>query len=249
MVFIKIEQMKKYCLLFILLSVKTTIIKAQSSDTLNNAIKINLPALIARNISVQYERAISPKMSLGLGLHLLPFGKLRSQKLISDIVDVAEINFDEAKIGSWGIVPELRYYPGKKGVLRGFYFGPFFNYSEYKMDLPIYYNDKTGIFNGSVNTLTAGIQIGVQTKLSKSVWLDIWILGPNYGGSSGDLDFKGQLDEVEQSALRFSIQNVKDDFPVKFIESYEVNESGAAMTIEGPWAGLRGAGLNLTFKF
>ena len=241
--------MKKYCLLFILLFIKTTATKAQTSDTLHNEIKINLTALIARNISVQYERAISPKMSLALGLHFLPFGKLPGQKLISDIVDVADINFDEAKIGSWGIVPELRYYPGKKGVLRGFYFGPFFNYSEYKMDLPIYYNDKTGIFNGSVNMFTAGIQIGVQTKLSKKLWLDLWILGPNYGGSSGDLDFKGQLDEVEQSALRFSIQNIKDDFPVQFIESYDVNENGAAITIEGPWAGLRGAGINLTFKF
>jgi hypothetical protein len=241
--------MKKYCLLLILLFAKITATKAQTSDTLSNEIKINLPALIARNISVQYERAISSKLSLALGLHLMPFGKLPGKKLVADLVDVADINFEEAKLGSWGIVPELRYYPGKKGVLKGFYFGPFFNYSEHKMDLPIFYNDKTGIFNGSVNTLTAGIQIGVQTKLSKKLWLDLWILGPNYGGSSGNLDFKGRLDEVEQSALRFNIQNIKDDFPVQFIESYDVNQNGAAITIEGPWAGLRGAGINLALKF
>ena len=241
--------MKKYCFLFCLILITVQAEAQQISDSVNNEIKLNISSLIVRNISVQYERKISAKISLALGVHLLPFGKLPQQKLVSDIVDVSDVNFEEAKLGSFGVVPDMRFYPGKRGVMKGFYFGPFINYSNYKMDLPINYNDKTGIFNGAVNTLTAGIQLGLQTKLSKSLWLDVWILGPNYGGSSGDLDFKGQLDEVEQSALRFSIQDVKDDFPVKFIDTYDVNENGATMHIEGPWAGLRGAGISLGFKF
>ena len=81
------------------------------------------------------------------------------------------------------------------------------------------------------------------------MYLDIWIIGPNYGGSSGNLVFKGNLDEVEQSALRFSIQDVKDNFPIKFIKSYKVDQNGGDINVKGPWAGLRGAGINLGFRF
>jgi hypothetical protein len=242
------KMIKSFFLLIIAISILKPVKAQQTSDS-SNVIKINLSALLMRNISVQYERKISPKMALALDIHLLPFGKLPYQSVVSDIVDVSNIDFTRANIGAFGIIPELRFYPGKKGALRGFYFGPFVSYSRYKTDLPINYSSKTGIFNGDISTITGGLQIGIQSKLSKKIYLDIWIIGPNYGGSSGNLVFKGNLDEVEQSALRFSIQDVKDNFPIKFIKSYKVDQNGGDINVKGPWAGLRGAGINLGFRF
>lgn len=164
-----------------------------------------------RNIAVQYERKISKKTSFAIAAHLLPFGKLPYPGLVSDIADVKNVEFNKANIGAFGIIPEFRFYPGRKGALRGFYLGAFINYAQYKTDLPINYNNKTGIFNGKISTVTGGLQIGVQSKLSRKIVLDIWILGPNYGASSGNLVFKGDLEEMEQSALRFSLEGVKEN--------------------------------------
>ncbi len=224
-------------------------IKAQEISDNSNIVKVNLSALLMRNFSVQYERKISPKLALALGVHFLPFGKLPYQNIVSNYVDVNNIDFTKANIGAFGIIPEVRIYPGKEGALRGFYLGPFISYSSYKTDLPIYYSNKTGIFNGDISTFTGGLQIGVQRKLSRKVYVDFWIIGPNYGGSSGNLIFKGNLDELEQSSLRFSIQDVKDNFLIKFIESYQVDQNGGNIKVKGPWGGLRGAGINIGFRF
>jgi hypothetical protein len=243
-------KMIKSISLFILITISLLKpLKAQEISDSSNVVKLNLSALLTRNFSVQYERKVSPKVAVALGIHFLPFGKLPYQNIVSDIADVNNIDFTRANIGSFGIVPEVRFYPGNKGALRGFYFGPFISYSRYKTDLPINYSNKTGVFNGDISTITGGLQIGFQNKLSKKVYLDIWIIGPNYGGSSGNLIFEGKLDEVEQSALQFSIQDVKDNFPIKFIKSYNVNENGGDIKVKGPWAGLRGAGINLGFRF
>jgi len=238
--------------LFLLILFLTTVgsLNAQLlPDSNKNEIKVNLSALLLRNISLQYERKITRKMSVALGAHVLPFGKLPFKNTIRDIADLQNVNFDELKIGGFGFAPEVRFYTGKKGVFHGFYLGPFLNFSSYKAGLPIYYNDKTGIFNGHIFTKTLGLQLGIQTNISKNVRIDFWLLGPQYGASSGELVFKGTLDEVEQSALRFSIQDVKDDSPIRFIDSYNVDQKGGNIEVKGPWAGLRGAGINLALTF
>ena len=110
------------------------------ADSLNNIIKLNLSALVVRNFSVQYERKVAPKIAVAIAFHILPFGKLPFSGTLSDMVDVNNVAFNKANIGSFGIIPEVRFYPGKKGALRGFYVGPFINYSHYKTSLPIDYN-------------------------------------------------------------------------------------------------------------
>lgn len=107
------KMIKSFFLLIIAISILKPVKAQQTSDS-SNVIKINLSALLMRNISVQYERKISPKMALALDIHLLPFGKLPYQSVVSDIVDVNNIDFTRANIGAFGIIPELRFYPGKK---------------------------------------------------------------------------------------------------------------------------------------
>jgi hypothetical protein len=213
-----------------------------------NAFKVNLSSLAFRNISVQYEHQIGPRMSFAVSFRELPHGQLPFYQTVSKIINNPFIQFDKMNVGAFGLIPELRFYLGQR-AMKGFYIAPFANYSMYKNDLPVPYNGKTGFFTGTVETITGGIQFGSQFRLSDRFYLDWWILGPNYGGSSGNLVFVGALTNNEQSAMNFEMERIKNDAPLHFIESYKVTNTGATIVIKGPWAGVRGMGICVSFQF
>ena len=217
----------------------------------NNVIKINLSALTFKNISIQYETRVGKKTSLALNVHSIPFGNIPYQSAFEKLIVQNFIQYDKFKLGSFGVVPEVRFYVGKKGVLHGFYLAPFVSYNNYKINLPISYNNntKTGIFDGSLNAYTGGLQLGSQFRLSKSLTLDWWILGPNYGSANGTLNFASTLTPSEQTDLSNALEKIKNDAPLKTIQSYKVSSTGAIVTAKGPWGGLRGLGINLGVRF
>jgi Protein of unknown function (DUF3575) len=246
---------KKLSLLALFFSA-SFMLNAQRSDSTkapgrNNILKINLSALLVKNISVQYERKISKRSSVALNARLLPFGNVPLKSRLEKIIDDPSVDLNNLKLGNIGITPEYRMYVGKKGALHGFYFGPFISFNNYKTDLPITYDDdtRTGIFSGKLKAYTFGLQLGAQWKLGKSVYLDWWILGPNYGTGSGDLVLATSLTSTEQDELKQELEDLKNDAPLDIIKSYEVNANGANIVVKGPWAGLRGMGINLGFRF
>ncbi len=216
-----------------------------------NVFKINLSALAFKNISLQYETKIGRKSSIALNIHTIPFGDLPFQSIFDNIVNNVDVQYDKIKLGSFGVVPELRFYVGKKAGLRGFYIGPFVNYSNYKVNLPIQYNNstKTEIFNGNLKAITGGFQLGTQFRLGKNMVLDWWIIGPNYGSENGNLSFAGALTPPEQLDLQRKLEKLKNDAPFNTIKSYTVSSTGASIVAKGPWGGLRGLGFNLGFRF
>lgn len=220
----------------------------------NNIVKINLSALVVKNISVQYERKVAKRVSIAANVHYRPFGKLPFLSTIEKVIDDPSVPVNQLKWGGVGVTPEVRFYVGKKGALRGFYLAPFANISKYKADLPIEYNNgptnNIGIFNGNISTITGGLLLGAQWKLGKSLYLDWWIIGPNYGNAKGDLILTTSLNSTEQADLRSEIENLIADAPFdKLVESYSVNSNGAIINAKGPWGGLRGLGFNLGFRF
>ncbi len=229
---------------------------AQKMDSIphagkNNIIKLNLSALVFKNISVQYERKIAKRSSLSVNVHMIPFGIVPLKSALEKLIDDPSVDLNKLKLGSFGITPEYRLYVGKRGALRGFYFGPFLSYTNYKTDLPLSYDNdtKTGIFSGKLNTLTFGLQLGAQWQLGKNVYFDWWILGPNYGSSSGDLVLKAALSQGDQDDLKTSLEDFKNSAPLSVVKSYQVDANGASLTAKGPWAGLRGLGFNIGIRF
>ena len=92
--------------------------------------------------------------------------------------------------------------------------------------------------------------MGAQFKLGKSAYLDWWIIGPNYGSAKGGLNLTTTLSSMEQTELRNTIEALKADAPFdKLIGSYTVSSTGAFINAKGPWAGLRGLGINLGIRF
>lgn len=216
-----------------------------------NMAKINLLALGLKNISLQYERAVAKKVSVAGTFRYMPTGSIPFKSTFITIADDpdTERQLNNLKVGNIAFMPEVRFYFSRKGAYRGFYLGLFGNLARYSADVPLEYDDagitKTIPMSGNITTITGGLMIGSQFRLGGPVYLDWWILGPNYGTSNGSLSGKKSMSPSEQQSLRDELADV--DIPMtKF--TYTVDANGAVMDIKGPWAGIR-AGINIGIRF
>jgi hypothetical protein len=247
--------------LFVILLLSAGVSNAQSTDSVKapgkNLLKINLTAIPLNNYSFQYERVIGKKISAGVGVRFMPKGKipLKSQieNLIGDDDDLLK-QIDGFRTGNFAITPEIRFYLSK-GVFKGFYAAPFMRYSSYSASVPFEFevdNPLTGTtteempLDGHLNTITGGLLLGWQFKISKKVFLDWWMLGPQYGSASGNIKGTKSLSSDEQQGLRDELANL-EDLPLVKVKS-TVNANGATVDFSGPWAGVR-AGINIGFRF
>lgn len=216
-----------------------------------NLLKMNLLALTMKNFSFQYERAIAPKISAGATIRFMPFGSLPFKSTVKSTIDdeTFEAQLEEAEIGNFAFMPEVRFYVGKKGVFRGFYIAPFANIARYKMEVNFVYDDngvdKNIPMSGKVNTITGGVMFGAQWKLSRQWYLDWWILGPNFGSSKGDISGRISLTPSEQQSLEEELEEL--DLPLTNFK-YTVDGNGADIRVKGPWGGVR-SGLCIGFNF
>ncbi len=247
--------MKKLILLLFVLNFSFSVYAQDDNDEANiakkNIIKLNLPALAFKNISVQYERAVAKKVSVAATMRYMPDGSIPFKSSIIKLADDPETErqLNNLKVGNFAVMPELRYYLSRKGAFHGFYVGPFASIARYNASLVFEYDDgaitKTIPMNGSVNTFTGGLMLGAQWKLGKNIFLDWWILGANYGTSKGDIAGKKTLTPTEQQSLRNELANL--DIPLtKF--TYVVDGNGATVNFKGPWAGVR-SGICIGFNF
>ncbi len=247
--------MKKIQLLLLSILTFSTAMSQEArtpADTLKkNIVKLNVLALPLKNISVQYERAVARKISAGVTLRLMPFGSLPFKSTVKGSFDDEELEtqLENAQFGNFAIMPEIRFYLGRKGVFRGFYIAPFASIARYKTEIDFIYEDdgvdKTIPMSGKVNTFTGGLMFGAQWKLSKKIYLDWWILGPNAGTAKGDISGRISLSPSEQQSLREELDDL--DIPLTKFE-YEVNAGGADIHVKGPWAGVR-SGLCIGINF
>lgn len=220
-----------------------------------NLIKWNFGALILKNYSFQYERAIGNKISVAAGFRFAPKSNVPFKSKLKDLIDDDDTweSIKDFKTGNIAITPEIRFYLGK-GVFQGFYIAPFVRYAKYSAEVPYTFDveiagtsrTETIPLSGDVTALTGGLLFGAQWKLSKQFFLDWWIMGPNYGTSSGNISGNKKLSSEEQDALRESLEDLSDLPLVK--TKYAVDGDGAKVDFDGPWAGLR-AGLSIGFRF
>ena len=222
----------------------------------NYMAKLNLLALPLNNFSFQFERAVGNKTTVGLGIRFMPKSGIPLSGTVEGLVDDPEAwnDLQQFKTGNIAFTPEVRFYLGQ-GVFRGFYIAPFARYSRYSAELPVSFDVSDDMGNtatqtlplsGSMTTFTGGVLFGAQWKLSNLVYLDWGILGPQYGGSSGNIVGNRNLSAEEQTALREELQDL-EDLPL-VTTSYTVDDSGAKVDFKGPWAGVRSS-LSIGFRF
>lgn len=248
----------KKIMLGLMLLVSSGLINAQdnqkarygSAEAGKNLMKVNLLSLPLGNFSFEYERIVGKKVTAGLGFRFMPKSGIPLKSTISDLIDdpETEAQLDQFKTSNTSFTPEVRFYLGKE-ALHGFYLSPFVRFSSYKIEGPFEYDvnnsPQTIPLDGKLNTVTGGLLIGAQWKLGRGLYLDWWMLGPQYGSANGELTGTKTLSQQEQDELRVELE----DIDIPFAETKtSVNGQGARVDITGPWAGLR-AGLCLGIRF
>lgn len=160
--------------------------KTASPDEGKNLIKLSLASLALKTFSVQYERAIHKKISVGMGFKVMPKGSLS----FSSSFDSIDEQLGSLELGNVAITPEIRFYMGK-GFFKGFYVAPFWRYANYNASINYEFepNNITEIIplSGKLNTFTGGVLLGAQWRIANKVYFDWSIFGPQYGFSSGEL--------------------------------------------------------------
>lgn len=226
-----------------------------------NIAKINLLALPLRNFSLQYERMVARKISVGVGLGMVPRGSFPLLSSFESLIDDEE-TFNELqniRVGSTTITVEPRFYFGKHDGPRGFYIAPYLRYStyylgfdefEYTVEMeresgPQYEETRSLALSGRVNGFTGGILFGTQWRIAQRFYLDWWILGAAYGTANGKLVGASPLNAEEQRGLRESLEGLE----IPMVETTTtVDANGGRLDIKGPWAGIR-SGLAVGVKF
>lgn len=119
-------------------------------------VKLNITSLVIKNINVDAEWEISKKASLNVGLNLLPGTNFTFSDGQSSL---------EGKIRGISIVPEVRFYLGKKGALSGFYVAPYGNLAYYKLPDGSSSSESFDDFFGSGSTFTNTSLTNVKTSM------------------------------------------------------------------------------------
>lgn len=220
-------------------------------------VKTSITSLLLNTASFSGERILTKNLSAVLGISFMPSGSFPYIDELRYRTDISE-ELTFAKINTFSISPELRIYTGK-GYGRGFYFSPYYRYERFGLsNLPINFtfDDQYGtiIFEGGINTHSAGLMIGRQWLAGKkrNIVIDWTILGAHYGISSGNFNgtYNGStpLTEENRREMQQSIDEGFNDLP--FIKAKgTINENGDAdFSIDGPWAFLRG-GISVGFRF
>lgn len=241
----------------------SSFVNAQSTATnasdaeSKNLVKMNVAAaLVTKTLSFQYERAVASKISVALNFRSMPKSSLPFSSKLESYVDDNDTETRRAvkdfKMSNFAISPEVRFYFGQS-VFRGFYLAPFVSYAKYNLESPITVDvpqinsSESILFQGDVKSITGGVMIGAQWKLSKLVYLDWWIAGPHFGSATGKLVGQKALNPLEQQELRGQLSDLLDDLPV-IKPTYTVDGNGATIDMKGPWGGIRG-GLAVGFRF
>jgi hypothetical protein len=224
-----------------------------------NIVKVNLMALALKNYSFQYERVLTKKISVAVGIRSMPTGALPLQDLFVDQIADGdpdrEAEIRALKVGNFAITPEVRFYLNKKGYGRGFYIAPYYRYAKFKSEeFPVDYetgpsSSNTIKLKGDIVTHSGGLMIGAQWHLGKVVTLDWWIIGAHYGKSKGTLNGipSTPLTNEEQENIRNEIEAIALEIPLTKITA-EVNANSVKAIMDGPWGGVR-AGLTIGIKF
>jgi hypothetical protein len=151
-------------------------LKAQ--DNKQNVLTLSITNLALVTPTLYYERVIGEKSSLQLGAYY------------------TGAKSSDVKFAGLGIIPEFRFYPGKKGAPRGFYFAPFVKYQNYSISTTV--NDMIlGTYDAkaTLSAIGGGLVIGNQFIIGDVVALDLFI-GPSvanwsakYKDNSSESDF------------------------------------------------------------
>lgn len=199
-------------------------VPVQDSVTINpkrNFIKLNVLALPLRNFSMQYEHALTKRVSVALGFRFMPGGNLPLLSSVESLIGINDPDVQNAmrsvSISNIAITPEARWYFGKKGYGRGFYIAAYYRYFQFdisssqKFNAEIANESRNMTLNIDFKAHNLGLMLGGQWMLSKRLFLDWWIIGAQMGWQTGEFTFSPDQDFTDAQ-----INEINDKISVNF---------------------------------
>ncbi len=231
------------------------------TDFNQHIIKLNVPAVVARNFSFQYEYGIKENMSVALGFRFMPKGPIPLSGLFENIGQSDDATgdgrsafsefLDQGRMSNWALTPEFRYYFGKQ-PLSGFYIAPYLRFGGFNIDWTYDFENSEGEMQeapieGRISTFSAGALVGAQWHLSEQFVLDLWIIGPAYGTMK--INATATTDMTNLTPERR--QEIEEDLSIEIFGNEvntHINDDGIRANVRTPFAGLR-TGVCIGFKF
>lgn len=223
-----------------------------------NAVKLNISSLFYKNIGVQYERALGPKIAVACQLRVMPKGtpvlyNSLEKSLQGD--NNSSTTTGNIKFGSFAITPEFRLYTKK--ALKGFYLAPYFRFRNIGMNADFTFLDSNNVrryasIDGKINTFGGGLMIGSHFNIGKSFSLDWFILGAHYTISKGNMEAivsGAGMNAADQAKLKNELQTALDDSKIFKKNDVSVTSNSASIITNFGFVGLRGFGLNFGYRF
>ena len=265
MILFQIQILMKRIILFALLFIAIHDIKAQSLIGGDNIIKTNLSADALQNFNLTFEKSINHFMSISASYATMPKRGIPLKSLAKQFIDNTNFDFDNFKISNNALTIESRFYLGLQ-KMSGFYIAPYARFGNMELDVPINYQYTTqassvnGVtvasktvkaktnLNGSIRSQSVGAYFGMQFQLLTKLVLDVWAIGGHYGSSNGKL--QAILPTGTPSEAAISLKSTIDNTNAN---PFHLNTTISGNTIttntDGPWLGIRGAGITLGFRF
>ncbi len=224
-----------------------------------NVVKINLSSLLVSGVSLQYERIITPRLSVSAGVNFRPEGQLPFAGFIKDaFVDEGEVNahrfLDETKFSYLTLTPEIRFYPGSKGAPNGFYVAPFFRYGSWDAvsELEFDRDDEPPVdlwLSGDLSYYGGGLMLGFQRARNR-ITVDWWLLGPFIGSVDGKFAARGSEDIGLTEQEKRDIEKEVNDIDTGILDlTAKVGDDRVDLLVGGGILGIRAVGFTLGFRF
>jgi hypothetical protein len=242
---------------------------AQSLIGGDNILKTNMSANALQNYNITYERSLNHFMSISASYSTMPKRNLPLQALAKQFIDNPNINFDNFMVANNAITFEGRFYLGLQ-KMSGLYIAPYARFGNLEVDVPVKYSytytpapiqgvaipaqtvSTSANLVGTIRSQSVGAYFGMQYQLLTKLVLDFWVIGGHYGTSNGKLQADlpaGTPAIIATPALNALKSTIDKTNANPFHLSTSVNGNTITTNTDGPWAGIRGAGITVGLRF
>jgi hypothetical protein len=227
-----------------------------------NILKTNLSSDVLNNYNITFERSLNHFMSVSLSYRKMNKQKLPLKALAKQYIENSAIDFDNFQIGNSAITAEARFYLGVS-KMSGFYLSPYARMATFDLSIPIDYTyvptatsanptstaqSINASLDGTIRSTSFGVYTGMQFQLLTKLVLDLWIIGGHYGTSNGKLIFVAP-NGTSALALNELKEIIDQTKTAPFTLATTTTSNGVITDAAGPWAGIRGLGITLGFRF
>ncbi|NPD45663.1 MULTISPECIES: DUF3575 domain-containing protein [unclassified Lentimicrobium] len=240
--------MKKISLLLLVLLLVNLSYGQATSDSSTykqkkNTIRLNLTPLIinTNNLTLGYERLITPNQSMSVNLGLLLFPQFLSDKS-NDVITTGKGN----RLGFTTSL-DYRFYLSKRNARQapdGVYIGPYMTYYRYAFGNNVHFGNSDVIKNdfdidAAFSMTSLGFELGYQFVFWERLTLDMILIGPSFTYYYGMVKVSGEIEIDEESeAYDYIKERIKEKYPwmKTFVDIDAINKGGR---FDAPGVGFR----------